>query len=77
MDETDKTAIEQRIREHAYSLWEADGRPDGRAEEYWKRAREQLGAGGQAGSTRRPGGIIESLEEMLPKADIPDHSGKI
>jgi hypothetical protein len=30
---------EQRIRERAYSLWEEEGRPDGRAEEFWERAR--------------------------------------
>jgi hypothetical protein len=31
--------LETRIREHAYVLWEEDGRPEGRAEEYWERAR--------------------------------------
>ncbi|MBN8905656.1 MAG: DUF2934 domain-containing protein [Alphaproteobacteria bacterium] len=30
---------EQRIRERAYSLWEEEGRPDGRGEEFWERAR--------------------------------------
>jgi hypothetical protein len=30
----------QRIRERAYHLWESEGRPEGRAEEYWERARE-------------------------------------
>jgi hypothetical protein len=32
-------AHEQRIRERAYHLWESEGRPQGRAEEYWERAR--------------------------------------
>jgi hypothetical protein len=27
---------EQRIREHAYSLWENEGRPDGDAERHWQ-----------------------------------------
>jgi hypothetical protein len=31
--------LETRIRERAYVLWEEDGRPEGRAEEYWERAR--------------------------------------
>src|SRR6185437_14972358 len=31
---------EERIRERAYQLWEEDGAPDGRAEEYWHRARQ-------------------------------------
>ncbi len=33
---------EQRIREHAQMLWEAEGRQDGRADEYWNRARELI-----------------------------------
>ena len=32
--------IEQRIREHAFQLWEAAGCPDNRAEEFWLRAQE-------------------------------------
>jgi hypothetical protein len=31
---------EHRIRERAYQLWEADGRPEGRADLYWRRAQE-------------------------------------
>jgi Protein of unknown function (DUF2934) len=31
---------ENRIRERAYYLWLQDGCPEGRAEEYWERARE-------------------------------------
>jgi hypothetical protein len=34
-----KQDLETRIRERAYVLWEEDGRPEGRAEEYWERAR--------------------------------------
>jgi len=41
---------EQRIRERAYQLWEADGRPEGQAEEYWHRARAIEGdVGGDIG----------------------------
>ena len=35
-----KPSLEQGVREHAYLLWERDGRPEGRAEEYWYRAHE-------------------------------------
>jgi DUF2934 family protein len=31
---------ELRIREKAYQLWEADGSPPGKPDEYWHRARE-------------------------------------
>ena len=36
--------IEQRIQARAYQLWEAEGRPEGSAEEYWHRARELIEA---------------------------------
>lgn len=34
---------ESEVREHAYKIWEAEGRPDGRAEEHWERAQQALG----------------------------------
>ena len=34
---------EERIRKRAYHLWEADGGPHGRDDEYWERARELVG----------------------------------
>jgi hypothetical protein len=40
--------LEADIRHRAYSLWEADGKPDGRDEEYWHRARELLQDEGQS-----------------------------
>ena len=36
-----KAALEQTVRERAYFLWEQDGCPAGRANEYWQRALEQ------------------------------------
>jgi hypothetical protein len=33
---------EQPIRERAYQLWQADGAPEGKADEYWHRARELI-----------------------------------
>jgi hypothetical protein len=35
-------AREQRIRQRAYELWEGAGRPEGREDEYWKRAEELI-----------------------------------
>jgi hypothetical protein len=35
-------SLEERLRIHAYHLWEADGRPHGRSAEYWEKARAQL-----------------------------------
>jgi hypothetical protein len=31
-----------RIREEAFLLWNADGRPEGQAEEYWRRAEKVI-----------------------------------
>ena len=30
------------IRTRAYSIWESEGRPDGRHDEHWKRAAEEF-----------------------------------
>jgi hypothetical protein len=35
-------SLDERIRVRAYHLWEADGRPRGREEEFWERARELI-----------------------------------
>ena len=39
---------EGEIRQRAYLLWEADGKPDGRHEQYWHRARELILDEGQS-----------------------------
>ncbi|HTW71502.1 MAG TPA: DUF2934 domain-containing protein [Acetobacteraceae bacterium] len=45
---------EQRVRERAYHLWEADGKPHGRDVEYWQRARELVALEENAGAGRLP-----------------------
>jgi hypothetical protein len=35
-------ALEQRIRERAYEIWNASGREDGRADEHWLSAECEL-----------------------------------
>ncbi|WP_322787264.1 DUF2934 domain-containing protein [Paraburkholderia heleia] len=35
---------EERVRRRAYQLWEDDGAPEGRADEYWSRAEKQIAA---------------------------------
>jgi hypothetical protein len=34
--------LEQAIRERAYHLWIADGRPDGNADAYWLNAQREI-----------------------------------
>lgn len=36
--------LEERVRQRAYLMWEADGRPEGGADQYWHRARERMEA---------------------------------
>ena len=45
---------ENRVRERAYLMWEADGKPHGRDVEYWERARELIGMEESAGSGLLP-----------------------
>lgn len=45
---------ENRVRERAYLMWEADGKPHGRDVEYWERARELVGMEESAGSGLLP-----------------------
>ncbi len=36
-----KQGLDQIVREHAYILWQQEGCPEGRADEYWHRAHDQ------------------------------------
>jgi hypothetical protein len=36
--------LEDQIRTRAYLMWEAEGKPDGGADQYWHRARERIEA---------------------------------
>ena len=38
----DVPVTEEQIRTLAFFLWEKDGSPEGRSEEYWEKARQQL-----------------------------------
>jgi len=46
---------EQIVRDTAYAIWEAEGRPDGREGEHWRLAEERVAA---------------SLKEPAPKGGI-------
>lgn len=34
--------IEERIRQRAYEIWDAEGRPEGQEAEHWLRARDEI-----------------------------------
>jgi hypothetical protein len=44
---------EARIRERAYAIWLAEGQPDGRHEEHWHRAAQELAQEDSAAAPRR------------------------
>lgn len=35
---------EEKIRQRAYQIWEAEGRPDGKQDEHWQRAAREIEA---------------------------------
>lgn len=68
-------AREQRVRERAYRLWEADGKPHGRDVEYWQRAREQIAMEDSAGSGQLPN--PQSAEDTgVEEAEIQENLGE-
>ena len=71
-------AREQRVRERAYHLWEADGKPHGRDMEYWERARELIAIEDSADPaccpTPRP--ITNRSARPAGEAEIQDNLGE-
>ena len=74
-------ARENRIKERAYHLWEADGGPHGRHDEYWERARELVGMEDSAGAAQLPipdttPGADAMLVEPVEEAFIQENLGE-
>ena len=81
----DDPAREQRIRERAYELWQADGSPHGSDMEFWERARELVGMSesGQTGQLPVPdpddpsviaGQAVEEASIQQNLGEFPDRS---
>jgi hypothetical protein len=72
-------AREQRVRERAYQLWEADGKPHGRDVEYWQRARELIAMEDSAGSGMLPNpqsNPDKARETGVEEAEIQENLGE-
>ncbi|HET6234588.1 MAG TPA: DUF2934 domain-containing protein [Acetobacteraceae bacterium] len=77
-------ARHDRIRQRAYLLWEADGRPHGRDQEYWQRAEalislEHPAAAGQLPNPQTkpvsvPGAKVETAKTPDSREESPDRS---
>ncbi len=61
---------EQRVRERAYHLWEADGRPHGRDTEFWERARELEAILESSGAGQVPADAPEHVDEAALEANL-------
>ena len=80
----DDSAREQLIRERAYALWEADGKPHGNDLEYWERARELVGMAQSAGagqvavpSPDSPAVIVgQAVEEAAIQENLGEFPGR-
>lgn len=65
---------EERIRRRAYQLWEDDGAPEGKSDEYWSRAEKQVAAeydadGDSAGVPSDQAGKRRIVGEPLQEPD--------
>ena len=68
--------IEARVRRRAYELWEQDGRPDGRGDEFWNEAWDDITSNGEQASRPTTDGAVTEIglasEERRSKAvDAP------
>src|SRR3954447_842485 len=73
---------EERIRQRAYHLWEADGCPEGQDTEFWERAETLIGMEESAGAGQLPnpmtqnepipGVIVEEAQIQDNYAEAPD-----
>lgn len=59
------TDFEDAIRHRAYLLWEADGRPEGRAEHYWQLA--QAASAPQKPKRKAPAKALAAGAEKKPR----------
>lgn len=67
---------EDAIRQRAYFMWEAEGRPDGKHDHYWSRAHEEATQAyaeatargvAKAGKGKSPGAIPAAVKSKSPK----------
>lgn len=73
MSDTSKTT-EQRISDLAYAMWQKEGQPEGRTEEFWHRARSQVASEDNADTAPLMPALTSSerdqqLEQTFPASD--------
>ncbi len=78
LDDQDE-GYQRRVRERAYHLWEADGQPHGRDQEYWERAVRLVGMeeSGNSGQLPNPGTEATTpFTDPVEEASIQDNLGE-
>lgn len=70
--------MDHRVRERAHALWEKEGRPDGRSEEFWHRAQSEVES--EIGAVDAPTAppltddeVDSHSEQSFPASDPPSH----
>ena len=71
---TPQAADEAAIREQAYYLWEKDGRPDGRDNEYWHRAMVAVGEKSQLDALTQPPPKVRKAAAATPPSKVKAES---
>lgn len=66
----------ERIRQHAYELWQQDGCPEGRDQEYWYRAEAALTREAGAGLETVPSGDGAGVASSAADTETTSTSGK-
>ncbi len=74
-------ALSKLIRERAYHLWEADGRPENQAQEYWERAEtltrmEEAPHAGELPNPATVPGADPNRTEIVDEAFLQENLGE-
>jgi hypothetical protein len=67
--------LQERIRERAQAIWEREGRPDGRHDEHWRQAENEINAESDAASVERKGRKT-SAKRVQPPMEEPTAAAK-
>ena len=59
-------SLEDRIRARAQELWEQEGRPDGKAEEHWRQASQEVREEDERGDPLAPGADTSTTDKRTP-----------
>jgi hypothetical protein len=68
---------EARVRQRAYEIWQREGEPDGRADEHWALAREEVSTEENIGDTLKDPNAEPDAEPLLAVEGMADLPGRL